>query len=177
MSKPRADTWMPLYVSDWDGDTAHLDCEQDGAYGRIVRHYWKNGAPPDDDAMLARIVRMERSRWRKVRPIIALFFEVKDGRWLHKRVEAELEKAAEIIAKRRTAGAQGGRPRKQMVSDEESKSKANGLANEKQTETPARVTVDVTDSSEPITSSDPFQDSTSLSGLSSAPLRVIGGGR
>ena len=143
-SKPSV--WMPLYVGDWDADTAHLDCEQDGAYGRLIRHYWKNGAPVDDDAMLARIVRMERARWRRVRPAIAPFFEIRDGRWFHKRVEAELQRALQIIERRREAGRQGGRPKKQMVSPNESKPKANGLANGKQTETPARVTVDVLES-------------------------------
>jgi hypothetical protein len=54
----KPDAWMPLYIGDWDSGTRHLDCEQDGAYGRLVRHYWKNGPLPDDDAQLARIVGM-----------------------------------------------------------------------------------------------------------------------
>lgn len=139
----KADAWMPLYVSDWDDKTRHLDCEQDGAYGRLVRHYWKNGAPLDDDAQLARIVGMDRARWRKIRPTIAPFFKISGGRWLHERVEEELERARQIVEKRRQAGALGGRPRKQMVSSGESKPKANGyangFANGKQNETPARV--------------------------------------
>lgn len=146
----KPDIWMPLYVGDWDDRTRHLDCEQDGAYGRLVRHYWKNGPPPDDDAQLSRIVGMERPRWRKVRPILAAFFEIREGRWFHRRVEEELEKARIVIEKRREAGLRGGRPRKHMVSPDESKPKANGYANEKQTikqnETPTRVEVDVSES-------------------------------
>jgi uncharacterized protein YdaU (DUF1376 family) len=132
---------MPLYVTDWDRKTTHLDCEQDGAYGRLVRNYWNNGAPPDDDADLARIVRMPLARWRKIRAKIAPFFVIKDGRWLHERVEEELATAEDIIRKRREAGLQGGRPKKQMVSVE----KPNGSSGEKQTETPARVNVLVRD--------------------------------
>lgn len=158
----KSDVWMPLYVGDWDSDTAHLDCEQDGAYGRLVRHYWKNGALQDDDAMLARIVRMERTRWKRVRPALAPFFDIKAGRWIHKRVEAELLKAASIIEKRRQAGLQGGRPRKQTVSGSESKPEANGSANAKQmgkqTETPAGVTVDVSTSEVPPASQLPSQE-------------------
>jgi uncharacterized protein YdaU (DUF1376 family) len=90
----RPDSFMPLYVGDWDGDTGHLDCEQDGAYGRIVRWYWRNGPPADDDAALARIVRMDLARWsRVVRPVVVAFFEVRDGHLHHARVEAELRKA------------------------------------------------------------------------------------
>lgn len=91
----KLDAWMPLYVGDWDGDTAHLDCEQDGAYGRLVRHYWRNGPLPDDDAQLARVVRMNLPRWKKIRGVIQAFFIIVNGRWTHKRVDAELIKWAE----------------------------------------------------------------------------------
>jgi uncharacterized protein YdaU (DUF1376 family) len=91
MSAPeKPNAWMPLYIGDWDSDTRHLDCEQDGAYGRLVRHYWRNGALPDDDAQLARVVGMALGRWRKVRPVLAVFFTVAEGRWTHRRVEEEL---------------------------------------------------------------------------------------
>lgn len=99
MSAAKPDAWMPLYIGDWDGDTGHLDCEQDGAYGRLIRYYWRAGPPPDDDATLARIVRMELRRWRKVRPAIAPFFQVAEGLWRHKRVDAERPKWAAKKAK------------------------------------------------------------------------------
>lgn len=87
----KPDAWMPLYIGDWDGDTGHLDCEQDGAYGRLIRFYWRTGPLPDDDASLARIIRMPLNRWRKIRPIIAAFFVVADGLWRHKRADHERE--------------------------------------------------------------------------------------
>lgn len=96
MSKEaKPDAWMPLYIGDWDGDTGHLDCEQDGAYGRLIRHYWRNGPLPDDDASLARIVRMELRQWKKVRPTLAPFFKVGDGVWRNKRADAEIVKWAD----------------------------------------------------------------------------------
>ncbi len=99
--------WMPLYVRDWDAKTAFLTCEEDGAYGRLVRFYWYNGRLADDDAQLARIVRMPLPRWRKVRASIAPFFIIKDGLWLHGRVEEELCKARTLSAKRQSAGSAG----------------------------------------------------------------------
>lgn len=91
----KPDAWMPLYIGDWDSSTRHLDCEQDGAYGRLVRHYWKNGPLPDDDMQLARIVGVPVARWRKLRPALAAFFIVSEGRWNHNRVDAELAKWGE----------------------------------------------------------------------------------
>lgn len=96
----KPDAWMPLYIGDWDSGTRHLDCEQDGAYGRLVRHYWKNGPLPDDDAQLARVVGMPLRRWRQVRLVLSAFFVITDGRWNHNRVDAELVRWGE---KRRRA--------------------------------------------------------------------------
>lgn len=90
----KPDAWMPLYIGDWDGDTGHLDCEQDGAYGRLIRRYWRTGPLPDDDTVLARIIRMDVRKWRKIRSVLAQFFVVSNGLWKHKRADAELEKWA-----------------------------------------------------------------------------------
>ncbi len=94
MSKEaKPDAWMPLYIGDWDGDTAHLDCEQDGAYGRLIRHYWRNGPLADDDASLARIVRMDLKRWKKqIRPVLAPFFRIEHGLWNNNRADKEIVK-------------------------------------------------------------------------------------
>jgi uncharacterized protein YdaU (DUF1376 family) len=110
MSKEaKPDAWMPIYIGDWDGDTRHLDCEQDGAYGRLVRWYWRNGPPPDDDNALSRIVGMTLARWRKQRPVLVLFFRIVDGRWTHKRVDEELVRWSEKRAKAIARAAAGGR--------------------------------------------------------------------
>lgn len=105
----KPDAWMPLYIGDWDSDTRHLDCEQDGAYGRLVRHYWKNGPLPDEDAQLARIVGMGLGRWKKIRPIMAAFFKVSDGIWRHRRVDDELEKWGDKRRRYIERAAAGGR--------------------------------------------------------------------
>src|ERR1700740_1020358 len=96
--RDKAAIWMPLYVRDWEDKTAYLDCEQDGAYGRLIRHYWRDGATPaDDDSELAVIVRMPKPKWLKIRSKIAPYFTIRDGKWFHERVEEELARAAELI--------------------------------------------------------------------------------
>ena len=109
MSK-QTDSWMPLYVSEWERDTGHLTNEEDGAYGRLIRWYWANGPLPDDDKKLGSIIRDHRA-WKRLRPSLIGFFSRRDGFWYHKRVEAELARARGIIAKRTIAGEIGANKR------------------------------------------------------------------
>ena len=99
----KPDSWMPLYVSDWDADTAHLSCEEDGAYGRLIRFYWRNGPPADSDAVLARIVREPVPTWRRIRPALVPFFIIDGGKWTHRRVDAELTEVRERYERRSSA--------------------------------------------------------------------------
>jgi uncharacterized protein YdaU (DUF1376 family) len=108
-SGEKPDIWMPIYIGDWDGDTAHLTCEEDGAYGRLVRHYWRVGPPPDDDRRLASIVRTDLKTWRRLRASLSPFFTIKDGLWRQKRVDAELIKWTEKRAKFIERASAGGR--------------------------------------------------------------------
>jgi uncharacterized protein YdaU (DUF1376 family) len=102
-----SDRWMPLFIEKYETATKRLSLAEDGAYMRLIRDYWVNGPPPDDDADLARILRVDRREWLKIRPRIAHFFEIRDGQWFHDTVERELSRAREIIEKRKGAGAAG----------------------------------------------------------------------
>lgn len=101
--------YMPIYWGDYLRDTGHLGAAQHGAYLLLIAHYWSHGEPlPDDDDALWRIARCDDIRqWRKMRPIIARFFDVADGVWRHGRVEAQLSDAREKHAKRSAAGKNG----------------------------------------------------------------------
>ena len=94
MSRPKKpDLWMPLYVGDYLADTGRLTTEQHGAYLLLLLDYWRSGALPDDDAILAGIVKASSERWLDLRSVLSPFFQVRGGRWHHKRVDAELEAA------------------------------------------------------------------------------------
>lgn len=93
---------MPFYVADYLADTAHLRAAESGGYLHLIMHYWQKGALPDDDRQLAAIARMTDREWKLARPTIASFF---GPSWTHKRIEAELAKAAEV-SERRSANAQ-----------------------------------------------------------------------
>lgn len=95
----KPDAWMPLYVGDWDSGTRHLTCEEDGAYFRLIRFYWKNGTLPDDAEKLSRIVGISLARWKRISPTIAAFFVVGHGRWTHRRADEEMQRAQTFKAR------------------------------------------------------------------------------
>lgn len=101
----KSNTWMPFYIGDYLRDTSRLTTCGHGAYILLIIDYWATGKPlPDDDRQLAAITRSTLGEWKKLRLILAQFFIVADGVWRHKRIDAELAKATEIVEKRSSAG-------------------------------------------------------------------------
>jgi uncharacterized protein YdaU (DUF1376 family) len=77
MPKPsKPDIFMPFYIRDYVMDTLHLTLEEDCAYRRLLDVYWLSGARglPDNDADLARMIRVDLPTWEKVRPRVITFF-------------------------------------------------------------------------------------------------------
>ena len=103
----KTDGWMPLYVADYLADTSRLTTEQHGAYMLIIMDYWRNGAPPDDESVLSSITKLTLQQWRKHASALRGFFSVSDGVWIHKRIDAERQKASGISAKRTEAASLG----------------------------------------------------------------------
>lgn len=123
--------WMPMYWADYLADTGHLSAAEHGAYLLLIAQYWRDGGPlPDDDTKLARLVRMRRDEWAEARAILADFFTIEGGVWLHARIDEELSKAEDIIAKRREAGKAG-------ASKRHGKCQANATQMDKQTAAPS----------------------------------------
>ena len=88
-----ATPWMPFYPADYLADTRRLTTEQHGAYLLLLLDSWVSGALPDDDDVLARVAGLDAERWAQVRPVIARYFQIADGKWVHARVEREREYA------------------------------------------------------------------------------------
>ncbi|MGE0714835.1 MAG: YdaU family protein [Alphaproteobacteria bacterium] len=104
-----ANAAMPTWWGDYARDTGHLNNAGHGAYLMLIKHYWCTGQPlPDDDATLWRVACCDSIvAWRKLRPVIAPFFQVGGGLWRHKRIDAELARAAERSRRRSEAGQKG----------------------------------------------------------------------
>lgn len=89
----KADIWMPLYIADYLADTAYLTTEQSGAYLHLLMAYWRNGPPPDNDAILASITKLSPDAWSNARASLEHYFYVSEGRWRNKRADEEIDKA------------------------------------------------------------------------------------
>jgi uncharacterized protein YdaU (DUF1376 family) len=100
---------MPTYWGDYARDTGHLNATMHGAYLMLIKHYWCTGAPlPDDDAQLWRIATCDSiTQWKKIRPIIAAFFSVIGGVWLHGRIDEELAAGVKRVTAKTEAGKKG----------------------------------------------------------------------
>lgn len=86
-----APAFMRLYVADFVADTLDMSAEEVGAYFLLCMSYWRNRGLPKDEELLARIARLDPMRWQCVRNALAMRFS---ANWRHRRIEAELEKAA-----------------------------------------------------------------------------------
>lgn len=125
----KPDDWMPLDVRKYLGDTMHLGREQHGAYLLLLMAYWMRGGPlGDSDPELAAIVRASLPDWKRLRPVLAQFFQIADGKWVQKRAEEELARARSFIDKKSEAGKKGAENRWRTNGEPNSKPMAVPLA-------------------------------------------------
>ncbi len=107
--------WMPLYIGDYVAATKRLTTEQHGAYLLLIMDYWRNGAPPADDAVLVQITGMDRPSWRRNKATVLAFFEIAEGRLLHRRIEEELAQARRQREARLVRASKGGVARREKL--------------------------------------------------------------
>jgi len=113
-----ADAWMPLWIGDYLADTMHLTAAQHGAYLLLLMAHWRrrDGLPNDPD-FLRQTARCTEAEWNEnpskgglsIAQAMLAFFEVKDGKLIHKRLLAERLKADTRYAKLSAAGRKGGK--------------------------------------------------------------------
>ena len=99
--------YMPLYVGDYEADTAHLTLVEDGVYTRLLRLCWKSPECmiPDDETWLFRKLRATTEDEKEiVRTIVAEFFQRKGGRVFQKRQIEEYNRVSEIYDARSAGG-------------------------------------------------------------------------
>jgi uncharacterized protein YdaU (DUF1376 family) len=61
----------------------------------LIKHYWTTAEPlPADDTQLWRIACADSlAHWRKIKSVVLAFFEERDGRLHHERINKEMAKA------------------------------------------------------------------------------------
>jgi uncharacterized protein YdaU (DUF1376 family) len=101
----KPDTWMPLLVDKYLGDTTHLNTEQHGAYLLLLLTCWKRGGElPNDDSQLQSITKLPPARWKAHAPILREFFDANGAVLRQKRLSAELVRAQANLEQKSAAG-------------------------------------------------------------------------
>lgn len=109
--------FIPLYVTDYEADTAHLSLEEDGAYLRLLRLCWRTPgcSIPDDRDWITRRMRCSAEEYERiVEPLLNEFFKRRSGRLFNPRLSAEFERIDATHRARSSAGKKGGRPAKAL---------------------------------------------------------------
>lgn len=94
-TKRQALPWFAFDVAGYIKDTLRLTTESHGAYLLLMLDYYATTEPcPDDDDILAAVAKLPVEVWReKHRKVILPFFKVRDGKWVHDRIEREMQEA------------------------------------------------------------------------------------
>ena len=127
--------YFPLYVDDYEADTAHLTITEDGAYSRLLRLCWRTPGCtiPDDADWIKRRMRVSDEEFVNiVRPIIDEYFAVKNGRVYSERLLKEWQKSDLAHRKRKNAGRKGGLSKSLKNKEKDS---SNALATRTRTRT------------------------------------------
>lgn len=100
------------YMGDYQRDTGHLSLTQDGAYRRLMDHYYSTeDALPADSVTLYRICgAMDKKERDAVLFVAKSFFSIRvDGKLHHDRIDSDIEKAQEKIANLKANASNGGK--------------------------------------------------------------------
>jgi uncharacterized protein YdaU (DUF1376 family) len=110
MSKRQHPLWMPLYVTKFLADTAHLTAHECGVYINMLCAMWKSddGTLPNDGDVLAKIGRVHPPHWRRTWKAIQSLFDIPGDRLTSTDLQAELGKANAKIVMKRLAASLGG---------------------------------------------------------------------
>lgn len=107
------------HLGDYDGHTAHLSWDEDMAYTRLLRAYYRRekGIPDAEKYRLARAA--TKAHKGAVDRVLSEFFTLEGSEWRQKRCDEEIVAYQNQCQKNRETGKLGGRPRKtELVSEE-----------------------------------------------------------
>jgi len=94
---------LPIFTDALLADTMHLTRDEFGAYMLMLFTAWRRRDCdlPDDDAFLAKITRCDLRKWRYLRPVMAQFHKIGNGRWTQVRLQKERKYVEELSKRQR----------------------------------------------------------------------------
>jgi hypothetical protein len=84
-------------------------------------------------------VKATRAEWRRLKPVLAPFFNERDGLWFNKRAELELARAHGLVEKKSRAGKVGANARWRNGADANGRGMADAMANGSQGDAPLPI--------------------------------------
>jgi uncharacterized protein YdaU (DUF1376 family) len=102
--------WFKFYVGDFNRDTSRLSLVEKGAYLALISSYYSEEKPlPKDPDSLYRIAGAQTPDERKAVRAVLRYFDLVDGEYRHKRIDAEITKACERAKRNRLNAMRGGK--------------------------------------------------------------------
>ncbi len=125
---------LPLFTDAYLADTRHLTTEEHGAYLLLLMCAWRSTGCEltDNDKTLGRIAGLSPTRWRRLKPALAQFFDTRNGVWRQKKLQAVYSDVASRVARNKANGSLGGRARAASAA------KAAGVSGKKDAGDPGR---------------------------------------
>lgn len=95
-----------FYPDDWlsSSSVAAMSAEQRGCYIMLLCYLWRDGVVPDDDTILASLVRVHLKRWRVIKDGVMRPCTLTERGWVNDRLESEREKQVQWREQSRRAG-------------------------------------------------------------------------
>ena len=84
--------YVQFHIGDFLSGVMHMDSSEVGAYTMLIMAHYQAGEEglPDDDKRLRRITKTNPKVWKRIKETVLEKFNLKDGRWTHKRVIEEI---------------------------------------------------------------------------------------
>lgn len=109
--------WMPLFIGDYTGDTQHLSLTEDGAYLRLLMHYWATGRPVTLE--MDKVYRITKAftelEKNAVLSVLEQFFNRTDDGFTNNRIEKLLADQESRRERNSDNGRKGGRPKTKPI--------------------------------------------------------------
>jgi uncharacterized protein YdaU (DUF1376 family) len=88
---------LPLWTDSYLADTRHLTAQEHGAYLLLLMTAWRTRdcSLPNDDKKLARFASVSPRIWKKIKPNVLEFFDLKNEVFVQKRLTKERRYVAE----------------------------------------------------------------------------------
>lgn len=103
--------WFKFYPGDFGRDTLRLSLAERGAYLSLMSCYYSEESPlPSDPDQLYRIAGAHSNSEKKAVMAAIRYFDLVDGLYRHKRIDAEISKACRRAKQNRINAMKGAKP-------------------------------------------------------------------